>query len=262
MTSCTRWSETTVISEPKQLTVREHAVPAPWQAYTIALPTNPVRGEALRHLRAFVDILDTFLSVDCELQGLTFLQSWRLSAEGTAPLYEANISRWLPSVGLGIFPNRRAPTRMTREAAMDAAAAMFARQPTDLPAYRLMHVSGSGDAPAHASKTLLGQGIVQRLWTRDAWSATKQRGREAYLLRIAEASLRRAAFHIPIFELAAFTSDITAQQVDQWMCGALVYLRESEEDGGLLLLSRQELTPVFKKLELSFASLQNPQFNP
>jgi hypothetical protein len=62
--------------------------------------------------------------------------------------------------------------------------------------------------------------------------------------------------------LAAFTSDITAQQVDQWMCGALVYLRESEEDGGLLLLSRQELTPVFKKLELSFASLQNPQFNP
>ena len=239
-----------------QLTVREHAVPVPWQAYTVALPAAPVRGEALGQVRAFVGAIETFLSVDCDLQGQTFLQSWRLATEGTAAMYEAHIARWLPSVGMGIFPNRRAPTRMTRETAMDAAAAMFARQPADLPAYRLMHVSGTGDAPAHALQTLLGQGIVQRLWTPDAWPATRQLGKDAYLPRITEASLRRAAFHMPVLELAAFTSDTTAQQVDGWMCGAHAYLRESEEDGGLLLLSRRDLIPVFRE-RLPFVSLQH-----
>ena len=242
-------------SGPAQLTVREHAVPVPWQAYTVALPASPVRGEALGQVRALVAAIETFLSVDCDLQGQTFLQSWRLATEGTAAMYEANIGRWLPSVGLGIFPNRRAPARMTRETAMDAAAAMFARQPVDLPAYRLMHVSGSGDAPAHALQTMLGQGIVQRLWTPDAWTTTKQLGKDAYLPRITEASLRRAAFHMPVLELAAFTSDATAQQIERWMCGAHAYLRESEEDGGLLLVSRRDLIPIFQE-RLPFVSLQ------
>ena len=143
---------------------------------------------------------------------------------------------------------------------MDAAAAMFAQQPTDLPAYRLMHISGSGEAPAHAVRTLLGQGIVQRLWTPDAWPATRQLGKETYLPRIGEASLRRAAFHIPVFELAAFPSVVTAPQIDEWMCGAHAYLRESEEDGGLLLLSRRELAPVLQdRLPISF---QPPRANP
>ena len=246
---------------PAQLTLRYQAVPVPWQAYTIALPAAPVRGEVLQHVRTLVDTIDTFLTVDCELQGETFLQSWRLATEGTAPLYEANISHWLPSVGLGVFPNRCAPARMTREAAMDAAAAMFARQPADLPAYRLMHVSGSGNASTHAIKTLLGQGIVQRLWAPHAWPATKQLGKKAYLPRIMEPSLRRAAFHIPVFELSAFTSDVTTPQIDEWICGAQAYLRESEEDGGLLLLSRRDLIPVIQE-RLPFVSLQLYKSNP
>src|SRR5262249_33892544 len=53
-------------------------------------------------------------------------------------------------------------------------------------------------------------------------------------------------FYVPLLEARTLAS-AAAARCDAWMGGASIYIRESFEDKGTLILSRQPLTPLLKQ---------------
>ena len=166
-----------------------------------------------------------------------FLQVWRMGFAKAGPRYAENIQRWLPIASFGVWPGRRPPQRATLEIAMDCAAAVLTNQEQPLAAHAVSRVSAGREAAQHAFETMFGLGMtVQMLFpsteAADTFSATSI---EIFLPNIADPAFRHERFYLPLFDIALLKT-ATDAELDDWMCGANGYLRESPEDQSVLLV--------------------------
>jgi hypothetical protein len=230
----------------KALEFEELPLPDPWHLYLLKTSKAPLAGDELARLRGVVSAVQRAATTGWNLTPQTFLQIWKISVEGSPALYEANLATWLPSVGLGVWPNRKPPQRPSQETAMDAAASIFSGEEPELPAYHLVHISAGHKAAEHAADKMLGQGMVQQLFSAKSFNEMRAQGKKYFVETILEPSYKRASFHIPILELAAFGSNATSDRIEEWMCGADLYLRESAEDKGVVILSRRDLRAILE----------------
>lgn len=219
---------------------------AGWEAYLVQAPPPPAEGDAMDVLRALAAGLRLIAERGWQLTGHTYLQLWKLAVPGNSLLYEENLQRWQPSVGLGVFPHRAPPQRMTADMAMDHAAALMTGEEPERSAYHLAHVSGGSEAGQHAERELLGRGMVLELFARDPLQTLLQSSRKAFLPSISDSAYRSFPFYLPLLD-ARTVGAARADDLEQWMGGAELYLRESAEDGGLLLVSRKPLRPILDR---------------
>jgi hypothetical protein len=206
-----------------------------WEAATVAAPQS---ADETQQLQVTInEWLGSRMAEPCTRE--VFLQVWRLGATPAGKLYSANVQTWLPVRGLGIWPGRRPPQRMTEEIAMDCAAAGLAGEEPPLPSHPVAHVSGGEAAANHAFRSVLGHGQAVAMWFPSSVHASwYTRSREAFQAGIQDPLYQRERFYLPLFDLELLESG-TDEQLDKWTLGASAYLREDPSSETLVLLTRK-----------------------
>ncbi len=217
-----------------------------WEAYVVHAPPPPAPSEEAAVLRAFVSGLRMIAERRWQLTCEVFLQIWKIAVEGNAALYEDNLAIWQPSVGVGIWPHRKAPRRMTQASAMDHAADIMTGSEPELSSYHLCRVSGGDEAGRHAESQLIGRGMILEMYSPGGFSELQTAGRQVFLPGIADTVYRGFPFYLPVLD-AATVAGAEAAQLARWTCGAELYLRESLEDHTLFILSHRPLREIMTR---------------
>ncbi len=170
------------------------------------------------------------------------LQFWKLSAQSGSGILAENVQEWTPEYGLGIWPGRRSPQAWNETLMMDAAAALFRGNEPELPAYRLLRLKASPDDLDDVVEELRGLGVLLQAFSIQTTKVLDTSLKETYLPQVTEPSFRRADFFAPLLDCKVLAGARSAQDIDRWMGGIDLYIRESGEDEGVLVLSRFPLS--------------------
>ena len=167
-------------------------------------------------------------------KSLTFLEMSKLPLDKGGPKVSANGRLWIPSTGLGVFPHQPPPRLWS--------AADFLERDFGTPLPTLINtvfmVRNSERAARDAFRTMLGGGSVTYLLTEDI-DQTLALGEQELLPNIQEEALRGHPFYMPLLTVAAVRL-ADAQLLQSWLGPAKVYLRESTEDGGILVVCSKQ----------------------
>jgi hypothetical protein len=162
-------------------------------------------------------------------------------------------SNWAPELGLGVWPARPSPTLWTQE---DIANLIPGEKLRPL-MHQVLRISGSKRDREQASDTMLDLGTILEIMAPGDTKSLLARTRGVLLPGIKEPSLRNFSCYVPLLDRKSLES-ATAEQLDAWLCGAAVYIRESFEDKGILIASRVPLTPTLKQLGGRFEPAPEP----
>lgn len=238
---------------PAELVMEEVGVEQPWQALVLraSFPLEPVAKQAIaRFLTALTDLLE---AERADLRREVFLHAWKLEDAELNSAFHQNVSRWRPSLGMGIWPNRKPPGGWTESSFMDAAATKMTGEEPELPAYKLFHLGGEPKHTREAAELVFGIGATTQMFTRESFAELQSKGKAEYLPAIVDSIYTHADFYLPLLDRSSLLTARSPGELDTLMCGVEVYIRESPEDGGVLLLSRVPLTPLLERIRLTEA---------
>lgn len=180
------------------------------------------------------------------------LQLWRLHIGGGAAMLSRNARQWNPAIGVGVWLDQPPPTLWTVEEFLKA-------------------VPGAGMRPPLYQVLLLGPedrdflAIWRATGGRGAWlafsvatepSAFLHTEAPLYKSWIEEPSIAAFDHFVPLMKAASLSSEVLKER-QRHLAGVRNYLRESDEDGGLLVISENPVRPILEqiaRLEPSFPS--------
>jgi hypothetical protein len=110
-----------------------------------------------------------------------------------------------------------------------------------------MRIVGEPPTKRQALAAMLGTGVALEIVMPAGEEAFLKQSRALLLPPIREPGFRRYPFYIPIVEPGAM-EPASSKQLDRWFCGASAYIRESVEDKGILIASREPLAPILEQL--------------
>lgn len=150
---------------------------------------------------------------------------------------------WLPALGLGVWPDREPPKFWTMDDFMNLAEG---EKPRTL-MYQVLRVTTSLERRDGARDIMLGLGTIVQILTRDSGEDFLKRATLNISAPIKDPSFTCFPFYVPLFEVKTITN-ASAASIDQWMCGASLYIRESKEDNGILFVSRGPVKELLRSL--------------
>ena len=215
---------------------------APVEAYLLPVNGFPLPKPELDAVKSFLQRFVTQAIATWRLTQDVFIQFENLELAGGAARFSENGRFWLPKLGLGVWPSRPAPTLWTRADFQDLDVGEKPR-PLMYKVFRLSTPEGREQAP----DILLGRGTVMYVLLEGASERLLKEGRETLLPIIQEPALRGFPFHIPLLD-ANSLNDAKVGQLKKWLCGASIYIRESPEDRGILVLSDRPLDSILAAL--------------
>jgi len=166
------------------------------------------------------------------LQAAMWLQGSELHKGGVADLLVKHAAEWMPDLGLAIRPDGE-PPRMMRP---DDFNKRHWKDPITPKHETAVHLMNGGAAIDAAFATLFGSGgVIYCLLTGDASEYLAEQ-REIWLPRIVEPAFRAHPFYMPLLQARSVT-EATPGALLRWMGKARLYLRESAEDEGVLIVS-------------------------
>ncbi len=98
--------------------------------------------------------------------------------------------------------------------------------------------------------------LLEFLSTEDS-EALFGRAEAALLPSIQDPSYTCFPFYLPLLESKTLKS-ATPAQLETWFCGAMIYLRQSFEDKGIIIASRESLTAILNELGGRFERAPEP----
>ena len=191
-------------------------------------PVDPrVRRELAENLIAWLEEMQA----GTPLKSLTWLEMNKLPPDQGGPKVSANGRLWLPETGLGVFPHRPPPRLWSANDFLDR------DYGSPMPALinTVFLVRNSEPAARHAFRTMVGGGTVTHVLTEDP-GAFLEHAENELLPSIREEALRGHPFYVPLLTAAAVQA-ADAAQLRAWLGPAKVYLRDSTEDRGILILA-------------------------
>jgi hypothetical protein len=216
----------------------------PYEALLLPVTGLPMPEPERVVARRLLDVFTSAMLVEHGLEGLeVFIHMAGLSDNGSAARFAGEGAKWIPKLGMGVWPDRPPPAMWKREE-------FEGLGPGERPRTLRNHVfriSGTRRVREGARSAMLGWGSVIQVLTRGDGGGFLQRAREVLCPPITDANFKSFPFYMPLFEGKTLLSEKTPQ-LDAWFCGASVYLRESPEDGGILIASHEPLAPVLLKL--------------
>jgi hypothetical protein len=230
-------------SEAGSLLLRQVKAPNPWEAFVLPVNEFPVPGPAVLQMQAFLRKFTSAARREWGLSLEVFFQVWRLTIGDAADRFSDGAPQWIPRFGLGVWPDRKPPARWTVETYMDAAAGD--EPPVSI--YKLGLVTATEEVRLSSVDAMLGCGTVLQVMTSLDSDSFMAKGREVFLPSITDRAFKDSRFYVPLLEAKTLQA-ATSAQIESWSCGASVYIRESVEDKGLLIASKEPLRPLFEKL--------------
>ncbi|HEV2401147.1 MAG TPA: hypothetical protein VGS27_29710 [Candidatus Sulfotelmatobacter sp.] len=164
--------------------------------------------------------------------------------DGSAIKFSSKGREWLPKLGLGVWPDRPAPAIWTRD---DFEELGPGEKPRTL-RNQVFQVN-SLKARDEARAAMLEWGGVIQVIAKDNASFLA-RTREVLLPSIKDPCFNCFPFYVPLMQAQSLTHE-DGEKAREWLCGASIYIRESPEDSGLLVIGAEGLHSILKSLGAS-----------
>ena len=204
------------------------------QAYPVRPDPSPYRSIVEAILRLLPESRPPFVPE-------AFLQMRRLDFRNDIPAVQEH-SDILGDYGLGYFPHLPPPTRWKKEDFLD----LFPPQKLRPMAHDIMQVDGGPDAVGIVRDRFLGSGAFAQVFC-DRANTFYAKATALFKPQITDKLIRTFPYLAPMLVRRA-VENATPDELEAWTCGASLYLRESEEDNGLLVLRRGEVDPLLRDL--------------
>ncbi len=217
-------------------------LPAPWEALLLKVDRFPQSVAEGAPIAFFLDALEAKVrALYAAMHHQVFLQFWKLSAQSGSDVLAANSAAWNPEYGLGLWPGGRPPQGWNETLAMDAAAAIIRGDEPELPAHRLLRLRASADELEEAVDELRCLGVTVQTFSMQPPAVVDTAARTQYLPVLSDPRFQRQDFYLPLVDCKTLARARTGQQLATWLCGIDLYVRESPEDSGVLIVSRLPL---------------------
>jgi hypothetical protein len=162
--------------------------------------------------------------------------------DGSAVRFSAHGREWFPRMGLGVWPDRPAPTIWTPK---DFANLVPGEKLRTLRNH-VFQITRSPEAREEARHTMLGWGSVIQIMLPATEKRFFDNTRALLLPRITDPCFNCFPYYLPLLERKSL--GVHTEALESWICGASIYLRESPEDTGVLIVSRVSLQPILETL--------------
>ena len=222
--------------------LKQDAVQAPWELYRLPISAFPAPDAEVELARRFLQRLTTTLENQLKLSIEVFIQSAQAHLGDAADRLFEHEPQWKTKLGFGVWPDRPAPTVWTREDFENLDVGEMPRKFM----YHVLRVSQPREAKESARNVMLGCGTILQTMSPQDGDALLAAWREFLLPTIADRSLRGFQFYVPLLQGSSFSA--APATLDRWLGSAQVYIRESVEDNGILIASRNPLSPLLKVL--------------
>ena len=149
-------------------------------------------------------------------------------------------------MGLGVWPDRPPPRPWERA---DLFKMMFEYQTTGRVrplVYSVLRVTGAQPVRLKAQSMMTSTGTVVSIWGRNNGEEFLGRAKEELLPAIVCENFRIMPFYVPLLDFASLR-DRKAEELERWLCGATVYVRESPGDNAIIVLANLSLVPPLEE---------------
>ncbi len=225
------------------LSLQAAKAPGAWQAFLLPLSAFPTPEEELAAARQWLQKLSAAFVRQQKLTAEVFIQMDRLHLGDGVDRFCDHAVKWLPASGLGVWPDREPPTLWTDDEFKNLGEG---EQPRTF-MYQVFHIGGPSEAREQARDVMLGLGTVLEMLTADETGALLKKCRDLLLPPIQDRAFKNFPLYVPLLE-GRSVAEASAEQLDAWTCGASVYIRESNEDHGILLLSKEPLDSILEAI--------------
>ena len=214
-----------------------------WQEIFLPVSAFPVPAQEIKPVAEFLNRLSEAVSSDGRWEQIVYIQAWKLSDRAGADIFRDCVQQWKPRPGLGIQLGR--PPQDGAEDRFDnASAAALSGEEPRLSSYRLLRLDvEKRDTPGVADK-IRGFGAQITVFSRHNAVEIEKRAKSIHASRV-EGQATKTGFYFPVLDRATVLSSRSAEELEHWLCGVDIYVRESAEAQGILILSRFSLDPFF-----------------
>lgn len=224
-------------------------VEVPWEAVLVPVSRYPIPEHERASIRTLLNELTSALSATYRVSTEVFIHMAHLQhKDGSAIRFSSEGRNWLPKMGLGVWPDRPAPAIWSR---VDFENLTPGERPRTLRNH-VFQITRSREAREAARNSMLGWGSVIQIMSIEGGDLLLQKTKQLLLPLITDPSFSCFPFYIPLLERKSVTLH-DAGVVESWLCGASVYIRESPEDTGVLIFSREPLSPVLRDIGAELA---------
>jgi hypothetical protein len=206
------------------------------------VPAFPIPKQNLTVFTNFLGNLTAAAAEVWKLRSELFIQLEQLHEAASRSLFSEHAREWIPEVGLGVWPDRDPPAGWTREEFMNAGPEERLRPLM----YQVFRITTSLPTKDHARNLMLVFGPVLEILTSDS-EAFLSKTKAVLVSPIKDPSYACYPFYVPLLEGKTLTA-ATGEQLEAWLSAATIYIRESFEDQGILIASREPLTRILKEL--------------
>lgn len=213
-----------------------------FDCYRIQSPKG-LRPDSYDPVRMFLEELVSYFTARLGCGHESFIQIDNTGDRETTHLFADHARSWVPEMGLGVWPHRPAPRLWKPEDLEDMNPA--SGMPSVL--HSLYRVTADANARLNAMTTMAGTGCGLQILSRVDSTILLRDLKEIFLGFIQDRVFRIFPWYVPLLELAAFAQPVEPLTLSV-MRGIALYIRESPEDGGILILSAEPLTGIFAQL--------------
>ncbi len=232
------------------------AAPRPAEACVLPVSGFPMPAEEIERVTPFLAALSAAMISEWSASAEVFIQFNQLHLVDGARRFGSNAPQWRPKLGLGVWPDREPPTLWTTEEFQKLQPGEKLRPMN----YKVFQIRAPGGMPGQARDTMLGLGAVVEIVTAGGRQSLLDQTRSRFLPRIEEPAFRNYKFYIPLLDQQSLEAAAGNGQLEAWLCGAVAYIRESAEDGAILIVSLRPLAPVFERLSGRLVGSPQPEW--
>jgi hypothetical protein len=215
---------------------------AGFHCYCIPAPAG-LRPDSYDAVRVFLQELIIYHTARLGYSHESFLHIGPSADRSVTHLFADHARKWFPEVGLGVWPHRTAPRMWKAEdlEEMDPASGMAPLL------YTLNRVTADAAARLDAMITMTGTGSALQIVSRAESSALFRDLKELFLDFIEDRVFRIFPWYVPLIEMAVLAEPATPLALDA-MQNISIYIRDSPEDGGILIVSAEQIEEILPRL--------------
>jgi hypothetical protein len=213
-----------------------------FEYYFIPAPRG-LRPDSYDPARAFLQELVSYFTARLGCSHESFIQIGQVREQETTRLFADHARDWIPETGLGVWPHRPAP-RMWKMEDMENIESASGTGPLLNSVFR---VTANTNARLDAMATMLGTGCGLQLVSHIDSAVLLRELKALFLDFIQDRVFRIFPWYVPLIEKAMLVESMEPFTANV-LRGISLYIRESPEDGGILIVSAQPLAEILSQL--------------
>jgi hypothetical protein len=213
-----------------------------FESYLIPAPRG-LRPDSYDPARAFLQELVSYFTARLGCGHESFIQIGQVREHEATRLFADHARDWIPETGLGVWPHRPAP-RMWKMEDMENIESPSGTGPM---LHSVFRVTARANARLDAMTTMLGTGCGLQLVSHVESTLLLRDLKGFFLGFIQDRVFRIFPWYVPLIERAALAESMEPLTATV-LRGISLYIRESPEDGGILIVSAQPLAEILVQL--------------